>query len=221
MDKMSFPNYLRDALPAMTQAEISKRTGISKPGLSRLLTGEQKPTYKHILLLAHFLDAHPASLFEAAGDERGAEICRTLIPSGEDSGARQLCHRVRQLARRGLDAEVSQSLYRIELLWEVSRESFQELAEQMGCQAACLVADHLVQGDVLYRWECTEEQAERLAQDRQAPGWRRFSHTRPGMSLDLFMAGGRANRTAIRIGLSSWASALRKALPGGGSGGPA
>jgi hypothetical protein len=120
-----------------------------------------------------------------------------------------------------LESEVSQALSRIEQLWEVSRESFQELVEQMGCQAACLVADHLVEGDVLYRWQCSQEQAELLAGDRQAPGWRRFSHSSPGMSLDLFIAGGRANRTAIRIGLSSWASALRQALPGGGSGGSA
>ena len=212
MAKTRFSRYLHGALPPVSQKKAASEMGFTRPVLNRLLSGGQDPTFAQIMKLAVYLDEHPARLFDQLGDDESAELCHTLIPEKGDGGAYQLCRRVRKLAARGLAQDVDEALGRIELLWEVARQAFEDLVQEMGCESACLVADHLVTDDVLYRWQCTEERASQLARDRKAQGWRRFRHSSPEIELDLFVRGGKPSRLQIKIGLSGWASSLRLAL---------
>lgn len=212
MPKMSFPNYLRQALSGTSQVQVAAKVGLTRPVLNRLLKGERPPTAMQVLKLAVFLNEHPARLFDLAGDYGTAELCRALIPEEQDDAAYELCRRVRRLARRGMTRHLDQALGGLELLWETALQGFEELAQSMGCESACLVADHRVEGDVLYRWQVSEEEAERLARDRQGQGWRRFTRPDPHIGLDLFVRGGKPNRTHIELCLSNWASSLSVAV---------
>ncbi len=211
MNKSRFPSYLRQVSRGITQARLSARTGISTSVISRLFKGKQDPSFEHLLRISLVLDIHPALLFEAAGMEDGAEICRCLIPE-DQSGARRLCRRVQQLVRRGDARRVDDALSNIELVWEVNRDSFEELARTSGCESACLVADHQVEGDPLYRWNCSQEQAEVLARQRKAKGWRHFSHRGKGITLDFFIRGGKARKGNIQVALQYWAAGFLSAL---------
>ncbi|MEE8585467.1 MAG: helix-turn-helix transcriptional regulator [Acidobacteriota bacterium] len=212
MGKSRFSNYLSRSLTGVTQIEASGRMGLSQPVLNRLLQGEQQPNYDHIIKLAVFLKVHPAYLFELAGKEKDAQLCRALMPEEEDAASWPLYRRVQVLVRRGLARKVDEALSRVEFLWEAPRGAFEELVEGMGCDSACLVADHMVRGDVLYRWNCLEEQARQLAEKRRAKGWSRFGCSGAKVDLDLFILGGKANQAHIEISQRSWISSLQLAL---------
>ncbi len=211
MDKSQFPSYLRQASRGITQARLAARTGLSTSVVSRLFKGEQNPTFEHLLRLSVVLDIHPALLFEAAGREDGAEICRSLIPQ-QQSGAWQLCRRVQKLVRRGDAQRVDAELGNIELLWEVNRDPFEGLARKSGCESACLVGSHQVEDDVIYRWKCSEGQADELARSRKGKGWRRYSGSAEAVELDLFLLGGKVNRRQTESTVGYWAAVFRSAL---------
>lgn len=208
---MRFANYLRRAASKFTQAQLAELTGISTSVVNRLFTGDQKPSFEHLMRLSVVLGLHPALLFDAAGMDEGAEICRSWMPE-EESLARQLCRRVQKLVRHGDSDRVDAALANIELLWDLNRDAFEELARKTDCEAACLVGDVQVEGDVLYCWRCSEEEAQQLARERKAPGWRRFSGSDEAVALDLFLRKGKANRNEVQSTLGYWAAVFRSAL---------
>jgi transcriptional regulator with XRE-family HTH domain len=70
-----------------TLDDLSKRTGISKPHLSRLESGERQPSIAALLALARAFDVPLASLFEDQADEDGDVLVRVAeVPLQEGNG---------------------------------------------------------------------------------------------------------------------------------------
>ena len=77
-------------------------------------------------------------------------------------------------------------------------------------EAACLIADHRVKGDLLCRCNCPLVTAEALAQRRLLQGWQRFSHQTEGLELHLFLKNSKkADEKLARTALGMWSANLR------------
>ena len=64
MNKIDFKDRLKEALKikGITAAELSRRSGVSKPNISKYIHGEYEANQDHLFLLAQALDVNEAWL---------------------------------------------------------------------------------------------------------------------------------------------------------------
>lgn len=210
MAKSRFTSYLGKALTGVTQVRVGKQAGLGQSTVSALLNGEKPPNYEHVVKLSAYLNVHPAVLFEAAGRPKDAEICRRMMPETWVAGP--LASRFQRLMRLDMAGAVEEAFGRLELMWEANRGSFEISVKELGHRAACLVVYHMGQGEVLYRWNCSEQQAVRLAEGRKAGGWRRVEFKSGEMVLAYFASGGNLDEGRIDSILKGWSDVFNTVL---------
>lgn len=214
----AFANALRQAFPGLTVTEIGRKTGMTQPTTSRILKGG-KPGLENVLRVSYAAGDHPAKWMELAGYEKEAFILRKIFPregmeSDRPRAPGQLHQMLDNLFARGLGEEASQALRGLESRWAFVRPYFDQLVEESRASAACLIADHRIQGDVLVCVGCDKLEEGRLAHaagSDEVEGWQLHRHQAGELTLRLFLKNPhkKLKKADLQAALVMWASGLR------------
>ncbi len=221
MMEKTLADYLNEVFAGIPLKAVFERTGVNVATLSRLKRGKEAPSAETALRLARYLKVHPARILEMSGQtvlsellweifpEEGAFRPPTSLQAGEIQKS-ELHRRLQGLIRRGLGKEALEALAPLEERWRSLQPELEAFTASLEAEAACLIADHRVQGDLLCRSNCPLVTAESLAQRRKLQGWRRFSHQTEGLELHLFLKNSKAaDEKLARTALGMWSANLR------------
>ena len=221
MMKKTLAEYLNEVFAGIPLKAVFERTGVNVATLSRLRRGKEAPSPETALRLARYLQIHPARILEMSGQTVLSELFWEIFP--EEGGFRppaslqagdiqksELHRRLEGLIQRGLGKEALVALAPLEERWRSLQPELEAFTASLEAEAACLIADHRVKGDLLCRCNCPLVTAETLAKRRSLQGWQRFSHQTEGLELQLFLKNSKkADEKLARTALGMWSANLR------------
>ncbi|HSR52478.1 MAG TPA: helix-turn-helix domain-containing protein, partial [Acidobacteriota bacterium] len=167
---------LRDRFPGMSARQVARKAGVTATSLHRVWSGGGPPSLEFLIKLCCAAGDHPSLWLEAAGWTEMAVMMRECCgqgPESETATAREARKSLERLIARGQEAKALTSLHEIEAGLDGLREHFRLALENQEIEAAVLLANHRMRGDLLAFHGCSEVKALALAaaQDDLPQGW--------------------------------------------------
>lgn len=221
----SLAELIKLKFPGMSQRRIAALLGVDNTTVFRWMSNKdgQPTSMDKCLRLARACDVDPREVFELAGrldefgpllDFYGGRITTLQELFAGDPPKGSLLMRAERLMKRGWQGQLEAKLGELESFWEIHRQGFKTLAEGRGDAAFLMLQHSRIGNDILYLWNCREEEAGEISATAGAPEWKSFRHSGEGLNVVLYLRRASVGEESgeIEVMLASWWATFKSLL---------